>query len=85
MCEPPISCYASFYHREPCKWMLSRPVAIINRRLSQCSSVQAGACRLITNLDYKVSDEDIQELFENCGSVLKAGIVYDRRCGPSPT
>ena len=35
--------------------------------------------RLITNLDYKVTDEDVQELFENCGAIKKAGVLYDRR------
>ncbi len=35
--------------------------------------------RLITNLDFKVTDEDVQELFENCGAIKKAGILYDRR------
>ena len=35
--------------------------------------------RSIENLDYKVSSEDIQELFENCGPLKKAHVIFDRR------
>ena len=40
----------------------------------------ACSCRVISNLDYKVSDEDITELFGSFGQIKRAGIVYDRRC-----
>jgi RNA recognition motif-containing protein len=37
------------------------------------------ACRVISNLDYKVSDEDVKELFEAFGPIKRAGVIYDRR------
>ena len=36
--------------------------------------------RVISNLNYNVSDEDIQELFETCGPIKRSGVQYDRRC-----
>ena len=36
-------------------------------------------CRVISNLDYKVSDEDVKELFEAFGPIKRAGVIYDRR------
>ena len=38
-----------------------------------------GWCRLISNLDHKVSDDDIKELFEGMGKVKRAGIIWDNR------
>jgi hypothetical protein len=35
----------------------------------------------ISNLDYKVTDEDIQELFGTVGTIKDSGIHYDKRCG----
>ena len=37
------------------------------------------AARLISNLEYNVSDEDIQELFMSIGPIKRAGIDYDQR------
>jgi THO complex subunit 4 len=39
---------------------------------------ESGYKLVISNLDYKVSDEDIKELFESFGAIKRAGIVYDR-------
>jgi RNA recognition motif. (a.k.a. RRM, RBD, or RNP domain) len=38
-----------------------------------------GFCRVISNLDYKVSDEDVKELFEAFGPIKRSGVIYDRR------
>lgn len=38
--------------------------------------------RVISNLDYKVSDEDVKELFEAFGSIKRTGVIYDRRWAP---
>jgi hypothetical protein len=38
-------------------------------------------CSFISNLDYKVTDEDIQELFGTVGTIKDSGIHYDKRCG----
>lgn len=34
----------------------------------------------ISNLDFKVTDEDIQELFGTVGTIKDSGIHYDKRC-----
>ena len=36
-------------------------------------------CRVISNLDFKVSDEDVKELFEAFGPIKRSGVIYDRR------
>jgi hypothetical protein len=36
-------------------------------------------CSFISNLDYKVTDEDIQELFGTVGTIKDSGIHYDKR------
>ncbi len=46
------------------------------------SCLEAGCtcpCRVISNLDYKVSDEDVKELFEAFGPIKRSGVIYDRR------
>ena len=34
-------------------------------------------CRKLSNLDYKVTNDDIQELFETVGPLKKWGVNYD--------
>ena len=35
--------------------------------------------RVISNLDYGVTDQDVKELFESCGPLVMAAISYDKR------
>jgi hypothetical protein len=48
--------------------------------VASCSSCHC-CCSFISNLDYKVTDEDIQELFGTVGTIKDSGIHYDKRCG----
>lgn len=41
--------------------------------------LQSLPCRIITNLHFNVSQEDITELFATVGVVEKAGISFDPR------
>ena len=41
--------------------------------------------RIISNLEYNVSDDDIQELFATCGPLKEWNVQYDRRCGALST
>lgn len=38
--------------------------------------------RIVENLAYNVSQEDIHELFDTCGPLRYAELQYDRRCAP---
>ena len=41
-------------------------------------------CRFISNLDYKVTDDDVKELFTVCGDLKEHGIHYDKRWAAVP-
>lgn len=37
------------------------------------------SCSLVSNLDFKVTDEDIKELFGTVGPIKESAINYDKR------
>jgi len=48
------------------------------RNEGRVASLETGTKVLVTNLDYGVSEDDLKELFEQCGEIKRVRIRYDK-------
>ena len=64
-----------------CLWLLEAPAGSLGSGVREGAAPDVGLHRLVSNLDYAVSEQDLNELFANVGPLTSCTIDFDARCG----